>query len=306
MTSPLRKLKSLLYHWLSERYMHGCTSYNTLAVRKGCRSKAQGREVFARNDVPHARGMIFLLPWRVRAFVKEHGFPVVVKPNVSGYSRGSYFPINNFRELWRGIALAKLWWPTTVIEQYLKGANYRVLATGHNLVSVIRRYPPFVIGNGKDSISALIDEENRVRAAMKLHPTIFPIGKSDLVIAHLKKHRLTLDSVPLEGEHVELFHRVALAPGGVVETIDQDTIADDNKALFMAVVRMFGANLLGIDVIFEKGIEISHRAQKCIFIEVNSRPYAEMHHHPRYGKVEDLSAHYAELDKLDIPDKDIF
>ncbi len=302
----MRKLKALLYRWISDRYMHGCTRYNTLAVRKGCRSKAQARAVFARNGVPHARGMIFLLPWKVRGFVREHGFPLVVKPNVSGYSRGSYFPIRSFPELWRGIFRAKAWWPTTVLEQYLAGANYRALCTGEGLVSVIRRYPPFVTGNGKDNIGALIDEENRIRAAMNLHPTIFPIAKGGVVAAHMKKHNLTLDSVPEEGRRVELFHRVALAPGGVVETIDQNTIPDDNKALLTAIVRMFGANLLGIDVIFEKGIEVSHKAQKCIFIEVNSRPYAKMHDFPRYGKVEDLSAHYAELEKLDIPDRDIF
>ena len=286
----MRKLKAALYRWLSDRYMHGCTSYNTLEVRKGCRSKAQARAVFAANHVPHARGMVFLLPRKVRGFVKAHGFPVVVKPNVSGYSRGSYFPIGSFPELWRGILLAKAWWPTTVIEQYLAGANYRVLATGDRLVSVIRRYPPFVTGNGKDSIDALIDAENRIRARMKLHPVIFPISKSKLVTAHLKRRNLTLDSVPAKDERVELFHRVALAPGGIVETIDQQTIAADNAALFKDVVRMFNANLLGIDVIFEHGIEVSHRQQKCIFIEVNSRPYAKMHHFPRYGKVEDLSA----------------
>jgi len=302
----MRKLKAALYRWLSARYMHGCTSYNTLEVRKGCRSKAQARAVFAANEVPHARGFVFFLPWKVRAFVKAHGFPVVVKPNVSGYSRGSYFPINNFAELWRGIILAKAWWPTTVIEQYLAGANYRVLATGEKLVSVIRRYPPLITGNGRDSIDQLIDAENRVRAQMKLHPVIFPISKSKLVVAHLKKRGMTLDSVPGEGERVELFHRVALAPGGIVETIDQNTIAADNAELFKSVVRMFNANLLGIDVIFERGIETSYREQKCIFIEVNSRPYAQMHHFPRYGKAEDLSAAYAELDQLDIADKDIF
>lgn len=302
----MRQIKAWLYRWISERYMHGCSNYNTLEVRKGCRSKAQSREVFARNNVPHARGMIFLLPWKARGFVREHGFPVVVKPNVSGYSRGSYFPINTYAELWRGIFFAKAWWHTTVIEQYLAGANYRVLCTDKLLVSVIRRYPPFVIGNGSDNINALIDEENRVRAQMNLHPTIFPISKSDLVVAHLKKHNLTLRSVPDKDQHIELFHRVALAPGGVVETIDQNTIAPDNKKLFTDVVTMFGANLLGIDVIFEKGIEHGYKEQKCIFIEVNSRPYTKMHHFPRYGRIEDLSAHYAELEKLDIADKDIF
>ncbi|MGI9317788.1 MAG: cyanophycin synthetase [bacterium] len=302
----MKKLRALVYAWISEKYMHGCSSYNSLEVRKSCRSKAQGRAVFSDNDVPHARGMVFLWPWSGHLFAKQHGFPVVVKPNVSGYSRGSYFPINTFAELWRAIFLAKIWWPTTIIEQFLQGANYRVLATDHNLISVIRRYPPFVVGDGRTTIGQLIDQENTVRQEMKLHPVIFPLQKSEQVVRHLAKQRLNLESVPAENEHIELFHRVALAPGGVVETIDQNTIPDDNKELFQRVVKMFDANVFGIDVIFEKGIETSYKDQQCIFIEVNSRPYMKMHYYPRYGDKEDFSADLAELDKLEVKDKDIF
>ena len=149
----MKSIKRIIYAWISEKYMHGCSNFNTLEVRKSCRSKEQGRAVFEKNNFPHARGMVFLWPLTAHKFAKTHGFPLVVKPNVSGYSRGSYFPITNYKELWLGILKAKFWWPTTIIEQYLKGANYRVLATDHSLISVIRRYPPFVIGNGKDSIS---------------------------------------------------------------------------------------------------------------------------------------------------------
>lgn len=302
----MKKLKALIYAWISEKYMHGCSSYNSLDVRKSCRSKEQGRAVFAENDVPHARGMVFTWPWVAHRFASQYGFPVVVKPNVSGYSRGSYFPINSFGELWRAIFLAKIWWPTTIIEQYLHGANYRVLATDHHMISVIRRYPPFVVGDGSSTISQLIDTENKVRQEMNLHPVIFPLEKSEQVVRHLAKHKLKLNSVPEQGQSVELFHRVALAPGGVVEIIDQTTIPDENRELFQRVVKMFGANVFGIDVIFEKGIETSYRDQKCIFIEVNSRPYMEMHYFPRFGVKEDFSADLAELDKIEIKDKDIF
>ncbi len=286
--------------------MDGCSNYNSLAVRKSCRSKGQGRAIFAQNNLPHARGMIFVWPWTTYKFAKEYGFPLVIKPNVSGYSRGSYFPINTYGQLYKAIILAKIWWPTTVIEQFLLGSNYRVLATDHSLVSVIRRYPPFVIGNGKDTISKLIDDENAVRQEMELHPVIYPLKKDEPVVKHLAKQNFNLQSVPSEGQHVELFHRVALAPGGIIETIDRDTIPKENKELFYSVVKMFDANVFGIDVIFEKGIEVPYTEQKCIFIEVNSRPYIKMHHYPRYGGKEDFSAGIAELDELHIEDKDVF
>ena len=296
----------MIYAWISERYMHDCSNFNTLAVRKGCRSKARGRAIFEKNNVPHACGRVFFWPWAAHRFARRHGFPLVIKPNVSGYSRGSYFPIRNYRELWLAIFRAKVWWPTTMIEQYLEGANYRVLTEGKGLISVIRRYPPFVTGNGRDTIEDLIDTENVIRGEMNLHPTIFPISKNHNATRHLRKQNLSLSSIPREGQHVEIFHRVALAPGGAVETINQNTIAGENKALFMEVVKMFGADVLGIDVIFEKGVEIPYSEQKCIFIEVNSRPYIKMHHYPRYGPVEDFSQALAELEKLDITDRDIF
>ena len=302
----MRKLKALVYAWISERYMNGCSNYNSLEVRKGCRSKEQARTVFAENGVPHARGLIFISPLKAHRFAKEHGFPLVIKPNVGGYSRGSYFPINNYKDLWKAIFWAKVWWPATVVEQYLKGANYRVLTTADEHISIIRRYPPFVTGNGKNSIGELIDEENEIREKMKLAPVIFPIKKNEPVVKHLKKQGLTLESVPADGDYIEVFHRVALSPGGVVEIIDRDTIPRENSELFKQVVTMFGANVLGIDVIFEKGIETSVNEQKCIFIEVNSRPYMKMHHYPRYGEREDFTEVLQRLEDLDIADKDIF
>ncbi|OED36673.1 cyanophycin synthetase [Chromatiales bacterium (ex Bugula neritina AB1)] len=302
----MRKLKKYIYAWISERYMDGCSNYNSVEVRRGCRSKAQCRAVFAKNNVPHAVGMIFLWPWQAHAFARKHGFPLAIKPNVSGYSRGSYFPINDYKSLYKAIFWAKMWWPTTVIEQYLLGSNYRVLCTDNELISIIRRYPPFVTGNGVDSIDRLIDTENNMRAEMKLHPVIYPIKKNDQIKDYLKKKNLSLQSIPAKEESIELFHRVALAPGGVVETIDQKSIPEENKELFLNLVTMFGANVLGIDVIFEKGIETSYLQQKCIFIEVNSRPYMKMHYYPRYGDVDDLATALAKLDNLDIPDRDIF
>ena len=286
--------------------MDGCSNYNSLAVRRSCRSKAQARDKFSQHDIPHAKGTIFLNPWTAHKFAQEHGFPLCIKPNVSGFSRGSHFPINNYKELWKAALWAKVWWPASVVEQYLLGRNYRVLATRDDLPSVIRRYPPFVDGNGEADISALIDAENATRKEMQLHPTIYPIQKSRQVIGYLERQGKSLDTVPGKGERVYLFNRVALAPGGVVETIERSTVPEENEALFNRIVEAFDATVLGIDVIFEKGIEVPYTEQRCIFLEVNSRPYMKMHDVPRYGEKEDLSAFYSSMEKLVVADSDIF
>ncbi len=302
----MKHLKRMIYGWVDKNFLGGCSSYNSLEVRKSCRSKLQARTVFAANGIPHAAGTTFFWPWTAFRFAKEHGFPLVIKPNVSGFSRGSHFPITGYAELMKAALLVKVWWPVSVVEKYLQGRNYRVTVVDGEIMSVIRRYPPFVDGDGLSTIDILIDRENIKREEMGLYPVIHPIPKDGRVLAYLKKTRRTLATIPVDGERVYLFNRVALAPGGVVEIIAKESMHPENREMFQQILGMFGANILGIDAIFEEGIEKDYREQKCILLEVNSRPYLKMHDVPRYGEKEDLSKYYERLNSLKIAEADIF
>jgi D-alanine-D-alanine ligase-like ATP-grasp enzyme len=299
-------LKKVIYAWISKTFMDGCSNYNSLTVRKSCRSKEQARNKFKQGGISHAQGLIFFNPFKAIKFAKEHGFPLVIKPNVSGFSRGSHFPIRNYQELWKAIFFAKCWWPFTVVEQYLQGHNYRVVVANGKIMSVLERYAPFVIGDGRSTIEQLIDVENKIREEMGLYPCMHPLQKGVQTTTFLKKSGYDLQTVPAENENVTLFYRISLAPGGVVEVIEKSLLPESNQTMFKDVLKLFDANILGIDVIMEKGIEVDHREQKYIFLEVNSRPYLKMHGYPRYGKAEDLSTHFDELDKLDISQSDTY
>lgn len=302
----MKVIKQLIYKWISSKFMDGCSNYNSLEVRRNCRSKQQARDKFAEGNIPHAKGEIFFNPFNAIRFAQQHGFPLVIKPNVSGFSRGSHFPIRNYKELWRAIFFAKLWWPTTVVEQYLQGKNYRVVITKAGVISVLQRYPAFVVGDGKTTISALIATENSTREKMGLYPCNNPISTGSQTVSYLAKQGLTLDSIPAEQQTVELFYRISLAPGGVVETIDKLTIPEVNNQLFAKVLDLFGAEILGIDVIMEQGIDQPYAEQKLIFLEVNSRPYLKMHNYPRFGKADDLSAHLGLIPEITNQQADIF
>lgn len=299
-------LKKVIYAWISKKFMGGCSNYNSLAVRRSCRSKLQARQKFAEHNIPHAQGLVFFNPFKAVAFAKQHGFPLVIKPNVSGFSRGSHFPIRDYKSLWKAIFFAKCWWPFTVVEQYLQGKNYRVVVANGEIVSVLQRYAPFVEGDGKATISELMTRENAIREQMQLYPVISPLKESAQVKAFLAKQGLTFSSIPEAGQRVTLFYRISLAPGGVVEVINKRVITQKNQKLFKQVLNIFDANILGIDVIMEKGIEVDFTQQKTILLEVNSRPYLKMHAYPRYGEAEDLSEQYAQLDALHIEQTDTF
>jgi len=264
------------------------------------------RAMFEKLAVPHAKGTEFFSPFKAFKFVKKHGFPVVVKPNVSGFSRGSHFPIRNKKELLKATLLVKIWWPISIVEQYLEGHNYRVLVVRDQLMGVIERYPPFVTGNGKDDIDTLIKEENKIRHDMQLMPSMHPIAVNNQVRKYLGNQGLTLASVPPQDQRITVLNKIALKPGGIVETLDPAKVHPDIRELCLSLLEGFDANILGIDIIMDDSIEKSHKQQGCIFLEVNSRPYMKMHDYPRYGDVPDLTTSYEKLERLKINDADVF
>lgn len=302
----MKTLRQVLYSWIDQHFLGGCSNYNSLATRKSCRSKKQAREAFLKNDLPHAKGEVFYGLFSPFRFAGKYGFPLVIKPNVSGFSRGSHFPITSYGALFKAALMVKIWWPSSIIEQYLAGKNYRVVVLQDNIMSVIRRYPPFVVGDGRSSIEKLIDQENDIRRRMNLYPVIHPIPKTATTTRVLRKSNRTLSSIPEKDEEVVLHNRISLAPGGVVETIKKESIHPQNMELFLKIPPLFQANILGIDAIFEKGIEYPYSEQRVIFLEVNSRPYLKMHEYPRYGTKDNLEKYLKTLESLEIAEKDIF
>ena len=178
-------MSNLLHWFLSTFFLSGCSDYNTLAVRRACRSKAKARDAFKINNLPYAKGKIFFNPLKAFKFSQKNGFPLVVKPNVGGFSRGAYFPIKNNTQLLKATILVKLFWPISVVEQYLVGKNYRIVITKYGIMSVIERHPPFVIGDGKQNINDLIDAENKIRNSMNLAPVINNIVKNSSIKKYL-------------------------------------------------------------------------------------------------------------------------
>lgn len=297
-------MKRFLHWFLSRFFLSGCSDYNPLSVRRACRSKAQSRAAFEENGLPYAQGQVFFSPFSAFKFAQKHGYPLVVKPNVGGFSRGAYFPIENSWQLLRATIGVKKWWHKSIIEQYLLGKNYRILVTRQGIMSVIRRYPPFVIGDGKKTIDSLIDSENHLRQKMRLAPITQFIAKNWAIRRYLKQQKIHLLSVPNMGEKIYLQHKIALKLGASVEGIDKSKITANNIKVLEKILHFFNANILGIDVICKAGIEVDFDKQECIFLELNSRPFLGMHDKPRYGKPEDLSDFYQQLNALNIIDNE--
>lgn len=294
----------LLHRFISRFFLSGCSDYNPLIVRRACRSKTQARTAFEENNLPYAQGVSFFSPLKAFKFAKKQGFPLAVKPNVGGFSRGAYFPIQGKFELLRASILVKIWWPVSVVERYLLGKNYRVVMTKFGVMSILRRYPPFVVGDGISNISTLIEQENLLRKKMNLTPVSQYIPKNWTIKKHLKQQGMSLTFVPDMGKKVYLHHTIALKLGSSVEVVEKHHLSANNLKDLAKIVSFFDANILGIDMICKRSLAVDFSQQECIFLELNSRPFLAMHDKPRYGKSEDLSAIYQQLKQIKITDNE--
>jgi len=300
-----------IQRWIYKTVVDGffspdCSNYNSLEVRRTCRTKAQGRDKFKAHNIPHAQGLIFLSPFTALRFVKQHGFPVVIKPNLSSFSRGSFFPIKNYWQLWKAMILARIYWPWLVVEEYVAGKNYRITVFDGEVIAASERFEPYVDGDGESTISELMIAENKIRKKMRLYPVMHELLPSKEVIKHLKSQKLNLKSVPKKGERVKLFYRIALSPGGIVKNLDLETVTAKNKQLAIKILDAFEARIFGIDLIMEQGLDVDWDQQKTVVLEVNSRPYMKLHEYPRYGEKPDFTSYYDQLDSLEVSDTDVF
>ena len=61
-------IKKFIYQWIEKQFMDGCSHYNSLSVRKSCRSKQQARKIFNLLNIPHANGKVFFNPFKALDF----------------------------------------------------------------------------------------------------------------------------------------------------------------------------------------------------------------------------------------------
>ena len=117
---------------------------------------------------------------------------------------------------------------------------------------------------------------------------------------------MSFDSIIKAGKKVYLHHKISLNLGSSIEIVDKHVLTENNIEQLQSILNGFNANILGIDVICETGVHVDFSLQKCIFLELNSRPFLAMADYPRYGKIEDLSEFYQELNSIAITDNKIF
>jgi cyanophycin synthetase len=233
--------------------------------------------------VPVPRGaVIYYLDELEQAIADVGGYPIVIKPLDGNHGRGITINIDSWELAEGAYDAAKEVSKAVIVERYYAGQDHRVLVINHKVVAVAERVPAHVIGDGKSTISELVDETNRDPRRGEGHDNILTRIEIDRTTWQLlDRQGYDLDTVLPAGEICYLRATANLSTGGIA--VDRtDDIHPENIWLAQRVSRIIGLDIAGIDIV-TADISRPLRETDGVIVEVNAAPGFRMHVCPSEG-----------------------
>ncbi len=249
--------------------------------------KAELKKRFQKLGLPVATGgSAATLSGALRLYRKLTS-PVIVKPYSGSGSRHTILHIDNEEELKRAFLIAKQICPSVVIEEELVGPVYRATVVDDKLAATLRRDQPHVVGDGKRTVSELVEEANQhpARSGPYFHKMQLDLAAEK----ELSWQNMTFSSIPEYGQRITLHQKINWGVGGTTADVS-DVVHPDNVELFEEVARVLKAPIVGIDFIIADITRSWKEQERCGIIECNSMPFFDNHHLPFEGQPRNVAA----------------
>ncbi|WP_313927605.1 cyanophycin synthetase [Pseudoxanthomonas sp.] len=216
------------------------------------------------------------------------GGPVVLKPYNGNHGRGITINISGDDEIRAAFDAAREHSRSVIVETFQEGADHRLLVVNGELIAATRRTPGHVVGDGRRTITDLVEIVNQDPRRGVGHEKVLTRLELDRE-ANLMMERVgyTADSVPEEGEVVFLRSTANLSTGGTATDVT-DIIHPDNRDMAVRAVRAIGLDVGGVDFI-SPNIAESYKNIGGAICEVNAAPGFRMHVAPSEGTPRDTA-----------------
>lgn len=200
-------------------------------------------------------------------FARDLGYPLILKPNSRGQGKDVYkiYSEEQLRALLPAVFEKN---NVVLLEEFITGADYRVVVLGDEVMMAYRRVPLTVVGDGDSDIEQLLTIKRSILANSSRKITIEP---GDYRISERLKnyYGVGISHVPKKGETIILLDNANLSSGG--EAIDvTDEMHESKKNTAIKLTKDLGLMFAGVDFITSE--DISRSAVNPIFIEINCSP----------------------------------
>ncbi len=222
------------------------------------------------------------------------GKPIVIKPKSTNFGIGiSIFTEGaNKEDMIKAFEIAFENDKTVLIEEFIKGKEYRFLVVGDKVLGILHRVPANVVGNGKSTISELVEIKNEDPLRGKGYKT--PLEKIRLdknAELFLKQSGVDFNYIPRSGEIVYLRENSNISTGG--DSIDYtDDIPQKFKDIAVEATKAVKAEICGVDMMIE---DYKDENSSYAIIELNFNPAIHIHSYPYKGEERNIAVEILKL-----------
>ncbi|HAM37115.1 MAG: Cyanophycin synthetase [candidate division WS6 bacterium GW2011_GWC2_36_7] len=219
--------------------------------------------------------------------------PVVIKPVGLVGGHGVVTSIKTLEEAKEAFKFAqkacskhigKDWQNKIMMQEQIKGEDYRLLVIDGHLEITTKRIPAFVVGNGKNTIKELIEVTNTDPRRDVTNPThtLKPIIIDEPLLSYLKDQKLTLESVPKKEQNIYVRKVASMSQGGITEDFTEK-VGPEIKAIVESIASSIHAFTLGVDILCQD-ISKPLTQENGGIIEINIMPEAYLNVYPVIGE----------------------
>ncbi|MEG2539735.1 MAG: bifunctional glutamate--cysteine ligase GshA/glutathione synthetase GshB [Clostridium sp.] len=209
--------------------------------------------------------------------------PIVIKPKSTNFGLGiSIFAQGGDKEdIIQALKLAFIHDDTVLIEEFIKGNEYRFLVVGNEVLGILNRMPANIIGDGKNNIKELVNIKNK--DSLRGVGYKKPLEKINLdyeAELFLKQRAINFNYIPTKDEVVYLRENSNISTGG--DSIDYtEDIPGKFKDIAVRASKAVGANICGVDMIIA---DYKNKDSNYSVIELNFNPAIHIHSFPFKGR----------------------
>ena len=208
--------------------------------------------------------------------------PIVIKPKSTNFGIGiSIFKDGADEEsIKKAFEIAFKHDNTVLIEEFIKGKEYRFLVIDDKVVGILHRVPANVKGDGIKSITELVEVKNQ--DPLRGYHYVTPLEKINLdenAELFLKQQNKDFNYIPEKDEVVYLRENSNISTGG--DSIDYtDDISEKFKTIAVNAAKAVNARICGVDMMLE---DYSDENSNYAIIELNFNPAIHIHCYPYKG-----------------------
>ncbi|MEE4216071.1 MAG: cyanophycin synthetase [Xanthomonadales bacterium] len=218
------------------------------------------------------------------------GYPVVVKPLDANHGRGVSINLVDGDQVATayGVARENARGNSVLVESFIEGMDHRMLVVNDELVAVAKRVPGHVMGDGKHTVSELVEIVNQDPRRGIGHEKVLTRLELDHQAERLmEKAGIHAQSVLPDGEVFYLRSTANLSTGGTAIDLT-DVVHPDNREMAVRAVQAVGLDVGGVDFL-TSDITESYKDVGGAIVEVNAAPGFRMHVAPSEGEPRDVS-----------------